>query len=148
MTPPYRVGQPADPGILVRTLPEDLIPERTGVVAWWSNVKREGEWILPRAFRAFTFMGNVEVDLTSARMGSGASEMEINCVLGSVTVTVPPDIRILCDGDSMAGSFDVERIGKTTPPADAPTIKSPGPHTWGRSPSGSSIRTHPDGRRS
>ena len=90
MTPPYRVGPAADLNVPVRTLPDDLIPERSGIVAWWTSAKREDEWILPRAFRAFTFMGNIEIDLNSAHMGAGTSEVELNCVLGNIEVTVPP----------------------------------------------------------
>lgn len=71
-------------------------------------------------------MGNIELDLTSALMGSGVSEMELNCLLGAVTVIVPPDIRVICDGDSLVGSFNVEHVGKTTPPVDAPTLRISG----------------------
>ena len=126
MTPPYRVAQTAEHGVLVRTLPEDLIPERNGVVSWWSGVKREGEWIVPRSFRAFACMGSVELDLTHARMGAGVTEMELNCFMASIEVTIPADIRVLCDGDGMVGTFDIKRIGNTTPPADAPTLNITG----------------------
>jgi len=132
VTPPYRVSQPAEFGFPVRTLPEDLVPGRSGAVSWWSDVKRTGDWVLPRIFRAFSCMGNIEIDLTSARMGAGESEMELNCVLGAVTVIVPPDIRIICDGDSLAGSFNVEHVGKLLPtPADAPTIRITGTAYFG-----------------
>ncbi len=126
MPSPYRVTQNADYGILLRTLPEDLIPQQTRVVAWWTTVKREGEWIFPREFRAFAWMGTVELDLTYARMGSGISDMELNCFMANIEVTVPPDIRVECDGDEMVGHFDVKRIGDTTPPADAPTLRISG----------------------
>lgn len=127
MTPPYRVSQAADLSLPVRTLPEDLIPERNGIVAWWTSAKRDVDWILPRTFRAFTFMGNIELDLTNARMGSGTSEMELKCILGNIEITVPPDIRIVCDGDGIAGTFEIERVGKPTPPPpDAPTIRITG----------------------
>ena len=122
MTPPYRVSAVPDLSIPVRTLPEDFIPERSGVVAWWTGTKRNHEWILPRAFRGFCFMGHIELDLTMARLGSGTSEMELRCVMGNIEVTVPPDIRVVCDGDAVAGNFEVERVGNTTPPPDAPTI--------------------------
>jgi predicted membrane protein len=115
----------------VRTLPEDLIPERSGAVSWWSDVKRNGDWIVPRAFRAFTCMGHVELDLTYARMGSGTTEMELNCFMGAIDVIVPADVRVLCDGDSIVGSFNVDRIGNTTPPADAPTLKVSGTAYFG-----------------
>ena len=74
MTLPPDSGLPAP---VQRALPDHLIPERSGVTVWWSNIKREGEWILPRMFRVFTFMGNVELDLTYARMNPGISEIEI-----------------------------------------------------------------------
>ncbi len=126
MTTPYRVAPAASHPIPVRTLPEDLIPERNGVVCWWSGVKREGEWIVPRAFRAFAFMGHIEIDLTYAKMGSGVTEMELNCFMAGIEVTVPADVRVLCDGDGMLGSFDITRVGNPTPPADAPTLNITG----------------------
>ncbi len=71
-------------------------------------------------------MGNVEIDLRSAHLGAGTSEMEVNCLMGNIEITVPPEIRVLCDGHGMLGSFDVERVGNTTPPADAPTVRISG----------------------
>jgi len=125
MTPPIRADQPVRPTVS-RILPESLIPVRSGVTVWWSGIKREGEWILPRIFRVFTFMGNTEIDLTSARIGAGTSEIEVLCILGNVDITVPRDIKVLCDGDGMGGSFDVHRVGDTTPPDDAPTVRITG----------------------
>jgi len=130
-SPSYRASPLPSYAAPLRTLPEHLVPERSGVVSWWSNVKREGEWVVPRNFRAFACMGHVELDLTSAQLGSGISEMELNCVMGGVTLIVPPDIRVLCDGDAIVGSFDVERVGKTTPPVDAPTLRVSGTAYFG-----------------
>jgi len=123
MTPPYRVGQAVEQVIPVRTIAEDLVPDRAGAVSWWSGVKRDGEWIVPRAFRGFACMGHVELDLTHARMGAGVTEMELNCFMGGIDVIVPADVRVICDGDAMVGSFDVTRVGNPMPPADAPTLR-------------------------
>jgi hypothetical protein len=76
-------------------------------------------------------MGHVEIDLTHARMGAGTTEMELNCVMGGIDVMVPPDVRVLCDGEAMAGSYGVERTGNTTPPADAPTLSITGSAYFG-----------------
>src|SRR5215217_4588396 len=121
---------PRQPSVIAkvqRSLPDNLVPERNGVTVWWSNIKREGEWILPRTFRTFTFMGNTELDLMTARMGQGTSEIEIRCIFGNVEIRVPPDIRVLCDGDGLAASFEVERIGEIPPLSDeAPTLRITG----------------------
>ena len=115
------------PAPINHIVPDSLIPERSGVTVWWSNIKREGEWILPRIFRTFTFMGNTELDLTHARMSGQISEIEIRCVLGNVEITVPPEIRVLCEGDGVGGNFEVVRIGEIPPtPVDAPTVKITG----------------------
>ena len=115
------------PDLSRRLLPENVVPARSGVTVWWSNVKREGDWILPRIFRAFTCMGNAELNLTSARIGEGTSEIEVLCILGNVEIMVPPDIRIQCDGDPFAGNFEVVRIGEIPPaPENAPTLKITG----------------------
>lgn len=112
---------------LQRLLPQSVVPARSGVTVWWSNVKREGEWILPRTFRIFTFMGNAELDLELARMGEGISEIEIRCILGNVEIKVPADIRVQCEGDGIAGNFELVRIGEVpTPDVNAPTLKVTG----------------------
>lgn len=126
VTPPYRVRHTAEHGVLVRTLPEDLIPELDRVVAWWTTVKREAEWIVPREFKAFACMGTVELDLTHARMGAGVSDMELNCLMANIEVTVPADIRVECDGDEMLGHFEVKRTGNADPAPDAPMLRISG----------------------
>ena len=72
-------------------------------------------------------MGNVELDLTFARMGQGTSEIEVRCVLGNIEIRVPPDIRVICDGDALAGSFELVRVGELTAPhEDAPILRVKG----------------------
>ena len=122
--PPDGSGLPAP---VQRSLPANFIPECSGVTVWWSNIKREGEWILPRVFRIFTFMGNVELDLSHARMSADISEIEIRCILANVEISVTPDIRVLAEGDGIMGNFETVRIGEVPPtPVDAPTVKITG----------------------
>ena len=126
MTTPHGVSPPADPGIPVRTLPDDLIPQEKRIAAWWTTEKRQGEWIVPRELRGFACQGGIELDLTHARMGSGISNMELNCFMANIEVTVPADIHVECDGDEMLGRFEVKRIGEPAPPPDAPTLRISG----------------------
>ncbi len=121
-SPPYT------PAALVprRIVADGLVPERAGVTVWWSSVMRDGDWILPRIFRAFAFMGNVEIDLTNARLGDGESEIEVRCIMANIEITVPREIRVICDGEGIAANFEITRIGETTPPPNAPTLRITG----------------------
>jgi hypothetical protein len=126
MSTSHGLSLTADHPILVRTLPEDLIPRETRIAAWWTTEKREGEWIVPRELRGFACQGGIELDLTNARMGSGISTMELNCFMANIEVTVPNDVNVECDGDEMLGSFEVKRIVESAPAADAPTLRISG----------------------
>lgn len=103
-------------------VPDELIPPTRGVTAFMSTQVRAGDWILPRLFRAVSFWGDVTVDLTSARFGDGRSQIEVVAIMASITVLVPPDVRVECDGDAIVGSFDLQGQKWSTPAPGAPTI--------------------------
>lgn len=103
-------------------VPAEIVPQQRGMVAFISHSARAGDWILPRRFRAVAFMGGIDLDLTYARIGPGTSYVEVKSIMGSVTVLVPPDVRVECDGDSIVASFDIDRGPGTTPPPDSPLV--------------------------
>jgi hypothetical protein len=108
------------------TIPSEHVPDRRGAVAFLSHTRRDADWILPRLFRVFAFWGNVEIDLTKALLGPGTSQIEIRCIMASVEITVPPDLRVQSEVDAVLGSAEVKRqIASTTSP-DAPTIRITG----------------------
>ena len=123
-SPPVHSADGAPASQLV--IPAEFIPDRRGAVAVLSSTNREGDWILPRLFRVVSFMGNVELDLTSARMGPGESHIEIRCFWGNVEITVPPEIRLEVDGHPFIGSFEVSRRVPSTPSAVAPVLRISG----------------------
>ena len=127
MTPPPApvrpTGKGASPPVVI---PAELVPERHGAVAFLSSVNREGDWILPRSFRVVSFMGNVELDLTSVRLGSGESHIEVRCIFGNVEITVPPDIRVEIDGQPFIGVFEVTRSAPSTTAPEAPLLRITG----------------------
>ena len=96
-----------------------LAPEtaRGGVVSFLSSNEREGQWELPRHFRALAVLGNVELDLRDAVIGIGVSFIEAVAVMGNIEITVPPDVAVESDGDSLLGSFVVKYKGNATPGA-------------------------------
>jgi Cell wall-active antibiotics response 4TMS YvqF len=108
------------------TVGAELVPERRGMVTFLSSVRREGDWIVPRLLRVVSFMGNAELDLTRALLASGTSQIEVKCVLGSITIIVPPDLRLECEVDAVLGSAEVVRGAPSATTPDAPTVRVTG----------------------
>jgi hypothetical protein len=98
------------------------VPERGGAVALLGNQTRHGEWLLPRLFRVVAALGNQTIDLTRARVGPGTSRIEIRAILGNVEITVPPELRVECDGSGLLGSFELDNKVQSALPSDAPLI--------------------------
>ncbi len=87
-----------------------------------SQVTRDGDWVMPQLFRAVAVMGSVTVDLTRARIAAGTSRIEVIACMGDVTVLLPPDVRVECDGDPIVGTFDLKRETASTAAPDAPLV--------------------------
>jgi hypothetical protein len=87
-------------------LPAEHVPERAGVVGFFGSQQRSGDWLLPRLFRAFCLAGNVEIDLTRARVGPGTSHIEVRAVMGNIEITVPPWLRVEVKGVGLLGNFE------------------------------------------
>jgi predicted membrane protein len=89
-------------------------------------MRRDGDWILPRLFRIFAFWGNSEIDLTHALVGPGTSQIEIRCIMASVEIIVPPDLRVESEVDAVLGSAEVRREAASTTASDAPCVRITG----------------------
>jgi hypothetical protein len=99
---------------------QQLVPTTrptSGVVSFLSSNEREGRWELPRHFRALAVLGNVELDLREAVIGIGVSLIEAVAVMGNIEITIPPDVAVESDGDSLLGSFVVKYKGNASPSA-------------------------------
>jgi hypothetical protein len=123
---PGVAGFPQSPVAAQMIVPQEMVPAVRGVTAFLSSQVRAGDWILPRLFRAVSFWGDVTIDLTSARFGAGTSRIELMVIMGNVTVLVPPDLRVVCDGDAIVGSFDMHGQKWSTPAVSAPTVQVTG----------------------
>jgi hypothetical protein len=103
-------------------IPSELVPEKSGTVAFFSSQNRQGEWLLPRLFRIVAVLGNVEIDLTRARVGAGVSRIEVRAIFGNVEIKVPPEMRVECDGAGIAANFESDTRAQHLLSPDAPVI--------------------------
>ena len=126
-SPPLPADQPTHPFVI----PAEFVPERRGAVVFLSSSTRNGDWILPRLFRVVACLGNIELDLTSAKLAPGESHIEIRCFVGNVEITVPPEIRVEAEGHPFMGSFDFTRAAPGVQRPDAPLLRITGSAVMG-----------------
>lgn len=107
-------------------IPAEHVPDRAGTVSFLGNQTRQGEWILPRLFRAVSVMGSITIDLTRARIASGTSEIDVRCVFGNIEILVPPELRVECDGSTLAGNFESETKLTVAYSQDGPLVRISG----------------------
>ena len=88
-----------------------------------SSNRRDGEWLLPRLFRAVAFMGELHLDLTRVRLGAGVSEIELVAIMGQVNVRVPQNLRLEVHGQPVMGELQVNWGATGTASADAPLLR-------------------------
>jgi hypothetical protein len=100
----------------------ELVPPSAGTVAFLGSQTREGHWMLPRLFRVVSVFGNVEIDLTKARVGPGTSRIEVRAIFGNVEIMVPPELRVECDGTGVLANFEANTKGQPPLSPDAPLI--------------------------
>jgi hypothetical protein len=119
------VPQPTT-GITPILMPPDAVPDRQGVMVIMSERRKDGDWVLPRLFRALTVMGNATIDLSQVRIAPGTSEIEVRAIMAEVKIIVPHNLRVECDGTPVLGEFKLKRVSTAVPVPDAPLVRITG----------------------
>ena len=107
-------------------VPAETVPQHLGATTFMSSVTREGEWVMPRVFRALTVMGNATIDLTQVRIAPGISEIDARAIMGEIKIIVPHNLRVECTGQPLLGNFHVKRSAVLMPVPDAPLVRITG----------------------
>jgi hypothetical protein len=99
-----------------------------GIVAVFSENRKEGRWAVPRHLRVLSVFSSVKVDLREAVLQYSETVVEAIAVFGDVQVIVPPDVIVECDGDAFMGAFTLSNskrrgAGVASPPPGAPVIR-------------------------
>jgi len=105
---------PADPARYGGT------PSSGGAVAILGGFSRKGEWVVPKHFTAFMFMGGGEIDLREARFEDREVNINIVAIMGGCEITVPEDANVRVTGVGIMGAFEHSEPGGGSP--DGPVI--------------------------
>lgn len=74
-----------------------------------SSNERCGTVAVPAHMEIVAILGNVELDLRRATFTSPVTHIDMKVWLGSVEITLPPSVRVECDGNAIAGTLMVNR---------------------------------------
>lgn len=77
----------------------------TTMRALFSNIERRGAWRVSSLVHATATFGNVEVDLTTALLPPGETEIVARALFGNVKILVPEGLAVDCDGGAILGTF-------------------------------------------
>lgn len=115
----------ADQASISRVVADPVIPARGAALAIMGGFDRSGSWIVPRHLRVVAVMGGGQLDLREAKLGVGATEIEIFTFWGGVDILVPTGVRVEVTGMAVMGGFSVRGAEATEDP-NAPVLRISG----------------------
>jgi Domain of unknown function (DUF1707)/Cell wall-active antibiotics response 4TMS YvqF len=91
-------------------------------VAILGGFSRKGDWVVPKTFNAFMFMGGGEIDMREARFEDREVSIHIVAILGGCEIIVPDDATVRVTGIGIMGAFEHTVSGAETPGGPLITI--------------------------
>lgn len=97
-------------------------------VAVMGGSERAGGWLCAPTHTSLALMGGTVLDLRHARLSARETVIHAVAVMGGIEITVPEDVRIICDGVGIMGGFGVSddksvTLAREDIPLDAPVIR-------------------------
>ncbi len=122
------------------------VPTSSGAVAILGGFSRKGDWVVPKEFTAFMFMGGGEIDMRDARFSEREVTIHIVAIMGGCEVIVPEDATVYVTGIGILGAFEHTRKRRRKPrrPGDQRSTAWP---SWAASTSSASRPWRPAARR-
>ncbi len=118
--------QPAAASAVPKVAVSTQVPRAERVLSVLSGVVRRGAWRVPKRLRVVAAMGGADLDFREAQFGPGVSEMEVIAVMGGISVVVPPDLQVECEGIGIMGAFEGLNQGRGERDPDAPCLRITG----------------------
>jgi len=80
---------------------------RTAIMG--SVEKKNGPWkLVSGSYQAI--MGGIELDLRQAQIAEKVTKLELTAIMGSIKITVPANLAVICQGSVILGGLDL--LGK------------------------------------
>jgi len=80
----------------------------SAIVAVFGGATRKGTWRVPGTTTVVTVFGGVDLDLREAILPGREVTMRAVCVFGGMSITVPPEMRVIDSGVAVFGGRDID----------------------------------------
>ena len=110
-------------------------PERSyhggPIIAIFGGAVRKGRWRVPPASTVVTVFGGADLDLRDAILPGGEITIKAISVFGGMSITVPPEMRVVDSGVAVFGGRDVAGETPESESPDAPVLRLQGACVFG-----------------
>jgi hypothetical protein len=102
-------------------------PEESGrIVAIFSETRRGGLWAVPPQVDIVATMSNLTLDLRSALLSPGVTDVHVRAVMASVHVLLPPGVRVVESVRAFMASVTDDSYSVVTSDPSVPVIRLTG----------------------
>ena len=103
----------------------------SAIVAVFGGATRKGTWRVPGTTTVVTVFGGVDLDLREAILPGREVTMRAVCVFGGMSITVPPEMRVIDSGVAVFGGRDIDSETPESLSAGAPLLRVTGACVFG-----------------
>jgi Domain of unknown function (DUF1707)/Cell wall-active antibiotics response 4TMS YvqF len=113
--------------------PGAVAPAATGrrLVAVFGGISRKGRWHPEPLTRILAVFGGAELDLREAALPGREITIDAVAVFGGVSITVPPEMRVIDSGSAIMGGRDISGETAESARPDAPVLRITGTCVFG-----------------
>jgi hypothetical protein len=112
------------PAHVVGAPPDVQAPRR--IVAILSESKRGGLWAVPEELDVSAVMSNLTLDLRSALLGPGVTDIRVNAIMAQLHIFLPPGVRVLDEVRPFMASVADDSYSDLTADPSVPVIRLSG----------------------
>jgi len=106
-------------------------PSSSTIVAVCGGATRKGTWRVPGTTTVVTVFGGADLDLRDAILPGPEVTMRAVCVFGGMSITVPPEMRVIDSGVAVCGGRDVDSETPESLGSGAPLLRVTGACVFG-----------------
>jgi hypothetical protein len=101
------------------------------IVAIFGGATRKGAWRVPEASSVVTVFGGADIDLRDAILPGPEITIRAIAVFGGMSITVPPEMRVVDSGVAVFGGRDVSGSSAESERPDSPVLRLEGACVFG-----------------